>query len=667
MWGFNSAAKFGSSLVDRLRQSKTPTGLTSLSGTPTAKPLGPAPLPVVPASPIRQPDGSMGSTGVLTKPKSVASAPVVQQLRSPAPPPAPTSAPDAGFTSTDPAIKARIAAMTQPPAAPTPEVPPPAPTPTPQPNIFMAENGNSTGGYTAPSDIQKYREGVLAALRPSEQESALRDQLAQFQGDAREGIAGLEGQGRGIPLGIVRGQQEQLQRQANIQEQTLMERLSAMSADRQAALQAAQTQLGFAQTDQEKAQAQEALKQAQLKPFEVNGSLVALNPETGQYEAVYTPPSGGTEGFTLSEGQQRYDANGNLIAGAPKQTDPLEQQKAMLEIEKLKKDIAGSSDPYEQMTKQLQLQDLYNRVNGTGPAAEAEQKKTKAATAAAVNTLQSKVDLIDQILANPSSKLAVNPWGLASVPDPLQAANRQRFKAQLNQLVNQETINNLIAVKAAGGSFGALSESELDLLKQSASPISSWIQSDGTVKASVNDFTNALLDLKAKTQQAIKSASTDVGGSQSQFSPSDIQYLQQNLSPEEFQYLQSQGGFSNDLSMSGKGSAQSIASAIKQVESGGNYAAKGGSGEFGAYQFMPSSWSAWAGQYLGNKNAPMSPQNQDKVAQARIQDLLNQGYNAGQIALIWNGGTPTVKKGVNRFGVAYDSGAYANKVLSNLG
>jgi hypothetical protein len=81
---------------------------------------------------------------------------------------------------------------------------------------------------------------------------------------------------------------------------------------------------------------------------------------------------------------------------------------------------------------------------------------------------------------------------------------------------------------------------------------------------------------------------------------------------------------------------------------------------------MPASWSSWAGQYLGNPNAPMTPENQDKVAEAHIQDLLNQGYNSKQIALIWNGGQPIEKRGVNKFGVRYDSGAYANKVLANL-
>lgn len=114
------------------------------------------------------------------------------------------------------------------------------------------------------------------------------------------------------------------------------------------------------------------------------------------------------------------------------------------------------------------------------------------------------------------------------------------------------------------------------------------------------------------------------------------------------------------------GNAKAIAAAIKKVESGGNYNARGGSGEFGAYQFMPDTWRGWAKTYLGNPNAPMTPQNQDAVAEAHISSLLAQGKTPEQIALIWNGGQPVRKSGINKFGVRYDSGAYADKVLRAL-
>lgn len=112
--------------------------------------------------------------------------------------------------------------------------------------------------------------------------------------------------------------------------------------------------------------------------------------------------------------------------------------------------------------------------------------------------------------------------------------------------------------------------------------------------------------------------------------------------------------------------SKSIADAIKTVESNGDYNAKGQSGESGAYQFMPTTWSQWAKEFLGNANAPMTPQNQDTVAISKIDSLLSQGYDEREIALIWNGGTPKAKKGINSKGVSYDSDAYANKVLKIL-
>jgi hypothetical protein len=107
-----------------------------------------------------------------------------------------------------------------------------------------------------------------------------------------------------------------------------------------------------------------------------------------------------------------------------------------------------------------------------------------------------------------------------------------------------------------------------------------------------------------------------------------------------------------------------LAMAIAKVESGGNYQAKGGSGESGAFQFMPSTWKGWAKQYLGDANAPLTKANQNQVAVKKVSDLLDKGYDERQVALSWNAGSPVEVKGVNKYGVKYDSGAYANKVIS---
>ena len=118
--------------------------------------------------------------------------------------------------------------------------------------------------------------------------------------------------------------------------------------------------------------------------------------------------------------------------------------------------------------------------------------------------------------------------------------------------------------------------------------------------------------------------------------------------------------------------ASEVARAIKTTESGGNYKAKGGSGEFGAYQFMPGSWADWATEYSRAKKlkydlAP-TPENQDKVAQFKIQQRIDKGEGLEQIAAWWNSGSSQnwqSKVGVNKFGVKYDVPGYVNKVVGN--
>lgn len=112
--------------------------------------------------------------------------------------------------------------------------------------------------------------------------------------------------------------------------------------------------------------------------------------------------------------------------------------------------------------------------------------------------------------------------------------------------------------------------------------------------------------------------------------------------------------------------AVTLAKAIRQVESGGNYNAIGDSGTSkGAYQFNSSNYEDWAKQY-GLNPSDFSPTNQDKVAYARINDLLGKGYTQSQVASIWNSGNPdptVAGSGHNdALGVDYDVPAYVNKV-----
>lgn len=62
----------------------------------------------------------------------------------------------------------------------------------------------------------------------------------------------------------------------------------------------------------------------------------------------------------------------------------------------------------------------------------------------------------------------------------------------------------------------------------------------------------------------------------------------------------------------------------------------------------------------------MTPERERFVATEMVQRWLDDGYTPAEIALMWNGGTPTIKSGINKHGVAYDTGAYMRKVLAQL-
>lgn len=103
--------------------------------------------------------------------------------------------------------------------------------------------------------------------------------------------------------------------------------------------------------------------------------------------------------------------------------------------------------------------------------------------------------------------------------------------------------------------------------------------------------------------------------------------------------------------------------AIEEKETGGNRNAKGLSGEIGSLQFMPSTFKSLSIKYFGEALEP-TPINQDLVAVKYLQELVAQGLTDYEIALNWNAGCTCERKGINQYGVPYDSGAYANNVVA---
>lgn len=272
-------------------------------------------------------------------------------------------------------------------------------------------SGNESNGNMTMQSTQGYQPSALdqqiAALQKQlagtysmgSDESALQSQLTDLQGNTALGVSGLEGQGRGIPLGLVRGQQEKLQTQGNLKAQTLEQQLANLMSQRQMKQQGLQTQLGFAQKQYD-------TEQAKLNPMQVGNSIIQYDPATGQYVTKYSAPqqaaeqpsivqefeyaknngysgsfldyqnakgqgSGGGGGFTL--GNTRYDANGNVVASAPETAKPLSA-----ESQKLQANVNAASRSLDDMRSILVSPTGNNGVfgrpliaSGTYKAAEA--------------------------------------------------------------------------------------------------------------------------------------------------------------------------------------------------------------------------------------------------------------------------------------------------------
>lgn len=167
---------------------------------------------------------------------------------------------------------------------------------------------------------------ISSAMLPTEEELATSKKLQELQAQ-QANIAASEQLGlnkiedQPIAMNFITGQQAALQRQA-----------AAQSGALQAQQIPLQTQLAMIQAERQR---KADIAKVQLEsdtPIEVGGSLV--NPVTG--EVVYSGAKN-AEGFTLGEGQARYDAQGNLLASVPKSEAALTPyQAAQLEIERQK-------------------------------------------------------------------------------------------------------------------------------------------------------------------------------------------------------------------------------------------------------------------------------------------------------------------------------------------
>lgn len=125
-----------------------------------------------------------------------------------------------------------------------------------------------------------------------------------------------------------------------------------------------------------------------------------------------------------------------------------------------------------------------------------------------------KLKLIDNILGSKGLAGSVGAYALGRwTPFTPDKGARMEFAANVNRLVDQETLDTLLQLKAQGGSLGAVSEKELAILQNAATNFKTWeIKDDngnptGRYQVSEKVFKDELTRIKDSTQR-VKDAIT---------------------------------------------------------------------------------------------------------------------------------------------------------------
>lgn len=405
------------------------------------------------------------------------------------------------------------------------------------------------------------------------------------------------------------------------------------------------------------------------------------------------------------------------------------QETPVPNISTLNSEAYGMTDPQKQAQTQVQkLQDLNNALLGEGSyrteqenlAGLSELKKTQTDLAAQLKAIQNEQQMIPLQMQQEALGRGITTGGL----QPLQTG-RLRENAiralSVNSLLeasrgNLTTATELVdrAVKAK---FDPIREeiktkiANLELFmkspeytnaekKQAAAQLRLQQAEERKILKDEEDY-KSILDISKTAAKSgassellnkISNAKTPIEAINLAGNYLD-ETLSQILTPTELETLKSLGinlpyGTTKrdainqakakgidiaDAGIVGTYTADQIANAIKNIESGGNYDAKGASGEFGAYQFMPETWKQYSEEYRKSKGLRMSlaptKENQDAVVKFKIQQWLDAGKSADQIALMWNAGEGATKpkSGVNAMGVPYSTSTYVGKIKEELG
>lgn len=394
-----------------------------------------------------------------------------QVAASTAPPvkaPAPTFTTPSGLTGTEGQLAALGRQQAPTPTPPTlpPQAPPVAPTPTAPTPVPTFQ--------PTPVDPQvaALRARVAGGFAPTTEETGLQAQLANILTGEERGLEAIRTQP--IPTPFLRGQAAALERQTGIQAAPLQRQLGLLQQQRQQEQQAAQAELGFAQTDIEAQQAQQAeFQQSQQEQSIANlvtqgvtnpaqiATQLGIDPtqvsETLEALGVEAP-----EPFTLSPGQIRFGPGGEIVAtGGPR------------------------------LQTEAQISTALKKQETSAAAREAQ-----ISTISTINNILSN-DNLGRVSGISRNILGAGLAGTADV------------RAQLSQLKALTSLEGRSKLKGTG----TISDFEAGMLANSANALNFAIQDDGKVAMSdeqvVQNLKNIRGVLLAKTGEPVTIVVTD--------------------------------------------------------------------------------------------------------------------------------------------------------------
>jgi len=107
--------------------------------------------------------------------------------------------------------------------------------------------------------------------------------------------------------------------------------------------------------------------------------------------------------------------------------------------------------------------------------------KTVSAAKSAIPGIVDKINGVNQLINHPGMTRAVGVYGVARwTPLTPDKADVAEFVGGVEQLLAKETMDTLAALKARGGTLGALSDQERIMLQNAATKIGSWKRTDDT-------------------------------------------------------------------------------------------------------------------------------------------------------------------------------------------